>query len=262
MSANGNNGSTAYFANGKHGYLRFEDDSYGDYVLSLIKKIVPHFFRHAHTAIEIGPGLGRFSCSLVKEFKTVVLIEPSKDFAQSLRDFFKNDNVTVHELTAEEFFSTYDVSDGSVIIGFHILHHLNKHQRQTLYRFIKEKRVQALFAEPNPYNPLIFLQVTFHPDMDWKEEIEYLRLTKKRLFHELNKSGFRNPFFTRICFLPPPLAHMLLKTPLKKALPYFEMFNKVLPFLVSYQLVHFTGYEPADRHSCPASVPIRKTPLS
>lgn len=249
MDNNGSRRSSDYFSCGKHGYLQFSDDTYGDYVVSLLKKIAPQFFNGSRIAIEIGPGLGRFSCSLVKEFDSVFLIEPSKDFAASLSELFKNRNVCVYELTAEEFFSRHDVPEGSVVIGFHILHHLTRKQRQVLYRFIKEKRIQALFAEPNPINPLIFLQVTFHPDMDWKEEIEYLRLTKKRLIQELNESGFKNPYYTRLCFLPPPLTQALLKSPLKRVLPYFEKLNPVFPFLVSYQLIHFNGHDGAGHGS-------------
>lgn len=250
MSDNGNNGSngkTDYFSKGTHGYLNFESDVYGDYVFSLIKKIAPHFFTNPKLAIEIGPGLGRFSCSLVKEFNSVFLIEPSGDFAAALRELFRNNNVNIYEQTADEFFNRHDIPDGSVVIGFHILHHLTRQQRNTLYRFIKEKRIQALFAEPNPLNPLIFLQVTFHPDMDWKEEIEYLRLTKKKLLRELNSSGFKDPQFSRLCFLPPPVTQLMLKTGMKKALPYFEKLNPIFPFMVSYQLVHFAGTDDAER---------------
>jgi hypothetical protein len=239
--SNGNNGTSNYFAKGTHGYLAFEDDQYADYVFSLIKKIAPHFFSNPGLAIEIGPGLGRFSCSLVKEFNSVFLIEPSGDFAAALRELFKKKNVNIYELTASEFFSRHDVPEDSVLIGFHILHHLTREQRHNLYRFIKEKRIQALFAEPNPLNPLIFLQVTFHPDMDWKEEIEYLRLTKKKLLKELNSFGFKDPLFSRLCFLPPPMTQLMLKSGMKKALPYFEKLNPVLPFLVSYQLINFAG---------------------
>lgn len=245
-SGNSNNGNGNYFARGTHGYLAFNDDAYGDYVFSLLKKIAPHFFSNSHTAIEIGPGLGRFSCSLIKEFGSVFLIEPSEDFAASLQERFNGEQVNIYAMTAEEFFSRQDVPEDSVLIGFHILHHLSRQQRSLLYRFVKEKRLQALFAEPNPFNPLIFMQVTFHPDMDWKHEIEYLLLTKKRLLRELQESGFKNPMFSRLCFLPPPITQVLLKSPAKRLLPYFEKLNPVLPFLVSYQMVHFNGREVGD----------------
>jgi len=99
----------------------------------------------------------------------------------------------------------------AIIFCFHLLHHLNQEQRNSLYSFIKESNSIAVFVEPNPYNPLLILQILLEKDMSFKEEAQYLVLTKNRYIKELVEQQLRLLSYSRICVLPPFVLDKFLK---------------------------------------------------
>jgi hypothetical protein len=209
-----------YFDEGKHRYMSNRDETFAEYVYSLVDRITEGEWRRFDTAFELGAGVGRFSTALVSRFETVHLVEPSAGFASVLRDRFGGDGVVVHEKTAGEFCRERTVEGGAVCFGFHILHHLSPEERREVFAFLRETAMPAVFVEPNPWNPLILIQILMNSDMKMAEEKGYLKLRRH----------------ARLCLIPPFILNVLLHSFLGGGVRRLEWLGRILPPASAYQL--------------------------
>jgi hypothetical protein len=225
------------------------DGTFSEYIFSLIDRIVSDDFKKYNNAFELGAGMGRFSFLLVNNFPRIWLIEPSKAYALTIKKLFSNDcsannvnhrgTVTIVNSTMEEFLKKNDIPERSIFFCFHLLHHLSYGQRKELYSCLAKTDAPTVFVEPNPWNPLIILQLMLYKDMRLKDEFQYLTFTKKKLSREFNMFGLTVETYDRLCFLPPPITKAILKLSfLKKPLLFFEKFRHVFPLLGSYQMFY------------------------
>jgi hypothetical protein len=224
----------SYYDTDKHQYMQHRSYLFAEYVYSLISDAS---FSSYDTAIELGAGMGRFSPSVVMNFSNVTLIEPANSYASLLRDTFSKKNVRVVNIKAEDFLEDYNTDKPVIVFCFHLMHHLKREQREAIYQFVKRTGSKCVLVEPNPFNPLILLQILLHPDMSIGEEIQYLTLTPRKFRQEVENNGLVLSSFSRFCFFPPFATDFLLKTFPRSAVIFFEAFNKVFPFMSSYQLI-------------------------
>lgn len=236
-----------YFAQKTHGYMFCNDGLFSEHIFSLISRIIPDDLQRYTHAFEFGAGMGRFSFALVKRFPRVWLIEPSQPYAATMGQLFLRGStgetggptVTVVNSTFEDFLATTTVPENSIIFCFHLLHHLQPQQRQVLFSCIAKTAAPAVFVEPNPWNPLILIQLTLYKDMRMKDEMQYITFSKRKISREFASCGLRLVHHDRICFFPPPLTMAALRLPwLLKPLLFFENFRRVFPLLGSYQLFY------------------------
>jgi hypothetical protein len=231
-----------YFAQDTHKYMYCTDGVFSEFIFSLIKKTIPVDFKKYQHAYEMGAGMGRFSFALVDKFPHVSLIEPSASYTAVLAELFNQPQVTIVTSTLEEFFEKNSIPDQSIFFNFHLLHHLTFEQRRAYFTCLRKTRAPALFIEPNPFNPLIILQLMLYPDMRMKDEWQYLRLTRKRLAREFSACGLELAAHKTLCFFPPPITKLALKQAFcRKPLMALDAFCAVLPFLSSYHLFYCTG---------------------
>jgi hypothetical protein len=223
-----------YYAENKHGYMRYESDRFAKYIYSLIQT---KDFTNFLNAIEFGAGMGRFSAPLMADFAQVTLVEPTPAYAAILKESFPDARVRIFQGTFQEFIENESVEKNTLVFCFHLLHHLSPKERGCLYEFIRNLQAKAVFVEPNPFNPLILIQVLIHPDMSMAEEYQYLLLTRRRYRQELSKHGLRLASYKRICTLPPFLMGFLLKRIPAKTLRRFEFLAQYIPFCGSYQII-------------------------
>jgi len=218
--------------------MDYPDGKFSMFIHSLLTDKNGCDLSNCDTAIELGAGMGRFSYSLVEKFDKVYLVEPATDYADKLKSTFKQDSVTVFNGTAKDFIKQNTGIKDKIIFTFHLLHHLNQQERRDIFEFVKMTGSKAVFIEPNPHNPLIMLQIIFHPDMKVKEELAYLSLTKEQLTEELASCGLSRTRYFKLCFLPPFLTDLMLRSFLKRTLSGLEKLNGIAPFLGSYQAVY------------------------
>lgn len=223
-----------YYAENKHGYMRYENNRFSKYVYSLIKT---KDFTNFSNAIEFGAGMGRFSAPLIADFRRVTLVEPTPAYAAILKESFQDAHVQIFQGTLREFIENETEEKNTIVFCFHLLHHLNPKERGCLYKFIHTQQAKAVFVEPNPFNPLILIQILMHPDMSMAEEYQYLLLTRRRYRQELAKHGLRLALHKRICTLPPFSMGFLLKRVPVKILRRLEFLAQYIPFCGSYQMI-------------------------
>jgi phospholipid N-methyltransferase len=225
--------------------MLFKDGKFADFIFASIEHVVGKDYKKHAVAIEVGAGMGRFSFTLVNNFKKVILIEPAKAFAKVLKQQFNKKHVLVAKTTVENYFAKRKVPKNSIFFGFHLLHHLTKAQRKKLFSLISNSKSSAIFVDPNPWNPLLLVQPFFNRDMAFKQEMQYLKITKANLAKELSLCGLEVKNHETLCLLPPFLTKRLLSNKSwQNELIAFEKVRKFLPFLGSY---HFFYCRPIEK---------------
>ena len=223
----------------RHGYMYYRGGAFSEFILSVIKRLTGRDFEDLDTVYELGAGMGRFSHAFVNRFRNVYLIEPSHAYADVLREVFPQANSIVRESSSEQFFEEDRTADGkAACFCFHVLHHLTFDQRRSIFDSIHKLKIEAVFVDPNPLNPLIPFQVLLHPAMKWAEERGYLKLRRRVLLNELAQAGLSCTQHFYLCFLPPGIANFALKLKLAKLLLKIEAFSNLLPFFAAYQMVY------------------------
>ncbi len=223
-----------YFDTGHHGYMEKRSADFARFVLDRIWQPELAAF---DTCMELGAGIGRFTPPLIERFDRVYLIEPATAYAEVLRERFASDAVTVSDDSAEAFLDNWPEDKPVLLSAFHLLHHLTLAQRQHIYAFIKRTRSRGVFVEPNPWNPLILLQILLTPGMNFAEERQYLRLNQSRMRTELGEAGLAMTHYRRIVALPPGITDRLLNSGLEGVLRVFEGLT-LIPCAASYHSYH------------------------
>jgi hypothetical protein len=227
--------SENYYKSNTHGYMKYENDRLACYLYSLLPTALLSGYS---CALEFGAGMGRFSAPLIDNYKQVTLIEPAPEFADVLRNRWATDErVVVLQETAESYLEDRGIGPNQAVFAFHLMHHLDRITRHKIFSAIKASKTKALFVEPNPYNPLILLQVITHPDMRFREEQQYLSLNEKTYKNELAEAGLSILTDKRVLFLPPCLTNNLLQMLPSERLRLFEKLNRYLPCFSSYQVI-------------------------
>ena len=223
-----------YYTTNTHGYMQYEDAVFPQYIYDIIRRFVKNTNKNA---IEIGAGMGRFTAPLVATHEKIHLIEPSKDYAEILNNKYKALNIEVFNESVKEYINKQRIPDDSACYIFHVLHHLSKPERMDMFLKLKKSVSHIIAVEPNPFNPLFLIQPLFEKDMKLKEEIGYIKLTKRALSSELESYGYKIEKYKRICFLPPFIANKLLhKSLFSKIVRVLDIFNGFFPMFGSYSL--------------------------
>jgi len=221
-----------YFASGKHSYMSTRGEPFAERVYELS---VHERCRQYTTAVELGAGTGRFSGPLVRRFERVFLVEPATEYARELEVHFPQEHVSVVADTAEAFLGNCPAAGPVLLCCFHLLHHLDRDQRARIYGFLCSTGSRGIFVDPNPWNPLIPIQIMVTPDMSFSEERRYLKLTPSFLRREFAQFGLEVVRFKRILAVPPFLADRFLRKGLQSLVTAAEVVAR-LPFMASYQV--------------------------
>ncbi|MEK6962867.1 MAG: class I SAM-dependent methyltransferase [Nanoarchaeota archaeon] len=190
-----------------HAYLDYQDTHF-------VNHVVDHTIKKAglmkrDKILEIGAGSGRFTIPLLKKRFHITALELSKHMAERLkkaaRPYLGRLSVVNKDLfsVSKKWDKEFDV-----ILGFHILHHIDdlKSCFQSLHCMLKPEG-QLIFTEPNILNPLYYVQLLVEKDMTWQGEKGYVNLRKMYLKKLMQKAGFKNIRFTRYGVLPSFLAN-------------------------------------------------------
>ncbi len=230
-----------YYGENKHLYME-NAPKFAEFIFRKIRPTLKN--NNYDCAIEIGAGLGRFTPPLVQHFKNVILIEPNQYYAEQLeKTYRKYPKVNIVCADAKTALAGLDKTLRYNVFCFHVLHHLKLEEREHIYEFVHSTNSYGVACEPNPYNLFIPLQILITPEMTFKEEKEYLKLTHRFLKKEIENSNLQIEKYTRIASLPPFLAKKLLAFGLLHIVNLFEMlFHRTL-VLPSYILIAFKKHE-------------------
>lgn len=183
--------------------------------------------------LEVGAGLGRHAFILAEMGFQVEGLELSpflvakyKELAGQ-RPLFPMHCGDIHNVPAE-LMGRFDA-----VVGFFVLHHLADLPRAfASMKLLLKPGGKVGFVEPNPANPLYYLQILLTPGMSWKAERGILNMHAPRLLGFLQAAGFVPAQVKQFGFFPPFLANRRWLIPVERALERWKLLRPVLPFQV------------------------------
>lgn len=159
--------------------------------------------RPGDRVLEIGCGLGRYTLLLAEMGVDVEGLDLSPSLLDQLRTFPGAADIPLHAHDLLEcppgMLGTFDA-----VIGFFVLHHV--HDVQACMRMaasLVRPGGRVAFLEPNPWNPLYYVQIFATPEMSWQPERGMLSMRPNLLFPIMSQAGLVNVGFERFGLFPP-----------------------------------------------------------
>lgn len=181
--------------------------------------------------LELGCGMGRYTLLLAEMGIAVEGLDLSPVLLDRLRAYGEGGRpIPLH---------CGDIADPppgltggfDVAAGFFVLHHLEDLPRVfgAVARLLKPGG-RVVFLEPNPYNPLYYVQIAITPGMTWRGDRGILKMRRRVIFGALREAGFGHAELERFGFFPPFLADREMGARLEPPLERLSVLRGLLPF--------------------------------
>lgn len=184
-----------------------------------------------HRVLEVGCGMGRYTLLLAEQGIQIEGQDLTPMQLERQRKF--NDGRFEIPLHCGDVADPSKELEGAfdVVIGFFMLHHL--HELELCFRGMARMLRpggRIAFLEPNPFNPLYYLQVGLTPGMTWQAERGMLQMRRSPLEAALLGAGFHRLRIERFGFFPPALANHPLGAKFENLLERVPVWKGMLPF--------------------------------
>ncbi len=181
--------------------------------------------------MEVGCGMGKFTLPLVGRGYTIIGLDLSPFLLQKLLEY--NNNRFRIPLLACDVLDMPEDFQGQLdtVLGFFTLHHMHAPDIvfTSLYRQCRPGG-RVVFIEPNPLNPLYYLQIMFSKGMEWQAEKNILLLTPRKLKKAAALAGFQSVVIKRYGAFPPVLFKYPLFQKIERIIERIPFFKPFLPF--------------------------------
>lgn len=203
---------------------------------SYIRRHVDELFRFGNIeprdrALEIGCGMGRYTLNIAQRGVTVEGLDLSPVLLDRLRHF-DGGRYNIPLYCTDVLHSPPELAGRfDAVVGFFTLHHLHNLSKcfAAIARLLKPGG-RVLFLEPNPYNPLYYIQMLITPGMTWQGDRGILRMRSSLIFPAMQSAGLSHLAMTRFGFFPPFLANQPWGARLEAALERVPIWRRLLPF--------------------------------
>jgi SAM-dependent methyltransferase len=183
--------------------------------------------------LDVGCGMGRYTFALADRGVAVEGLDLTSDLLERLREFDAGRyEIPLHCADVlnppEELQGRFDA-----VVGFFTLHHL--HDLTGCMRSmssLSKPGGRIVFLEPNPLNPLYYIQMLVVPGMSWSGDKGILNMRRDTVFAAMRAAGLRNPSCEVFGFLPPFLINRSWGLRAEEALERFRPWQRFLPFQV------------------------------
>jgi SAM-dependent methyltransferase len=181
--------------------------------------------------LDAGCGMGRYTFALADHGLAVEGLDLSASLLERFRRFDAGRyGIPVHCADVldppAELRGSFDA-----VIGFFTLHHLHDLSGSLrAMRALSKPGGRIVFLEPNPLNPLYYVQMLVVPGMSWKGDKGILHMREATVFEAMRNAGLRNPSLERFGFLPPFLVNRAWGPRAEAALERFRPWARFLPF--------------------------------
>ena len=181
--------------------------------------------------LEVGCGMGRYTLPLAERGLRV----EGLDLSQALLDRLEDFDDGRHDLALH----CLDVLDApahlgqrfDAVVGFFTLHHLHELEASfaAMARLLRPGG-RIAFLEPNPLNPLYYVQIALSPGMTWAGDKGILQMRPRTVFEAMRTAGLDDRALRRFGFFPPFVANRRWGSRAEDVLERFPLWRPLLPF--------------------------------
>ena len=128
------------------------------------------------------------------------------------------------------------------VVGFFVLHHL--HDMDACFGAMAEMVRPGgciVFLEPNPFNPLYYLQILITPGMTWEGDGGIVLVRRRMLFGVMRRAGLADLELIRLGFFPPFVTNRRCGSALESILERVPIWRPFLPFQLIKGIKKRTG---------------------
>lgn len=180
--------------------------------------------------LEIGCGMGRYTLLLAERGVRVEGLDLSSVLLERLASFDEQRHrIPLH--CADVLDPPAELLGGfDAVVGLFALHHLHDipASLRSVARLLRPGG-RVAFCEPNPLNPLYYVQIAVRPGMTWSGDRGIVNVRRLPVARALAAAGFGDLYWRRFGFFPPFLANSALGV-LERPLEGFPLWRSALPF--------------------------------
>ncbi len=181
--------------------------------------------------LEVGCGMGRYTLLLAERGVRVEGFDLTPFMLERLADYAGGRfEIPLHLGDAAdpppELHGQFDA-----VIGLFALHHMQ--EIPTVLRslaLLLRPGGRLAFCEPNPLNPLYYVQIAARPGMTWEGDGGIVRVRRAPIERALRDAGLTDVYWRRFGFFPPFLANGEVGRRLERPLESFPLWRPALPF--------------------------------
>ena len=181
--------------------------------------------------LDVGCGMGRYTFALADRGLVVEGIDLSESLLERFREFDGGRyGISLH---CGDILNPPDELRGSfdAIVGFFTLHHLHDLTGcLRAMRALAKPGGRIVFLEPNPLNPLYYIQMLVVPGMSWSGDKGLLNMRRKTVFGAVRAAGLVEPVLERFGFLPPFAVNRPWGPRVESRLEGVALWRSLLPF--------------------------------
>ncbi len=181
--------------------------------------------------LEVGCGMGRYTLILAERGVRVEGLDLSPQLLEKLAEH--NDGryeIPLHGFdllqAPAKLHERFDA-----VIGFFVLHHVHDVEASlAVAGQLVRPGGRLAFLEPNPFNPLYYVQILLTREMTWEGEKGMTRMRPKYLYPALRGAGVAGVSYRRFGFFPPFVTNRRLGARLESALEKLPVPHGAHPF--------------------------------
>ena len=184
--------------------------------------------------LEVGPGQGRYTLPLADRGFRVEVIELAPAMLALLDASRGERQIELHEgdvLDPPASLAASLETGFDAVIGFFALHHMHDVPAclASMASLLREGGELA-FLEPNPFNPLYYVQMAITPEMTFEGDKGVLGMRRGPLLGSLRAAGLERERLERFGFFPPFIADRPRAAGYERAIERVAPLRPFLPF--------------------------------
>jgi SAM-dependent methyltransferase len=187
--------------------------------------------KEGERVLDVGCGMGRYTFALADRGLVVEGLDLSELLLARFREFDGGRyGIPLHCADVleppDELKRRFDA-----VVGFFTLHHLHDVGGSLrAMRDLARPGGRIVFLEPNPLNPLYYVQMLVVPGMSWSGDKGILNMREPKVFGAMREAGLAHPSVERFGFLPPFAVNRASGVRAEEALERVRLWSRLLPF--------------------------------
>jgi SAM-dependent methyltransferase len=187
--------------------------------------------REGERVLDVGCGMGRYTFALADRGLVVEGLDLTESLLTRFREF-DNGRYGIPLHCADVLEPPVELRGRfDAVVGFFTLHHL--HDLPGCLRAMRDLARpggRIVFLEPNPLNPLYYVQMLVVPGMSWRGDKGILDMRERKVFGVMREANLERPAVERFGFLPPFAVNRSLGERAEEALERVPLWSRLLPF--------------------------------